>query len=529
MTARKFPELGVGGEEIPSARRRSRRRRGPCSRARGESRRDRRRAAGLAPQTPRRGFGNVRPLACRLMRRQSYSRRSSELDEPRDLIIIGGGPAGYTAALYAARAELRAARDRRLPVGRSADADERRRELSRLRRRDHGPRDDAGLPRPGGAFRRRVHHRRRHQVDFSERPFGLWVEKEEYRANAVIVATGASARWLGLESEQRLQGRGVSACATCDGAFFKEKDIVVVGGGDSAFEEAMFLTRFGTKVTLVHRRDDFRASPIMVSRAQANPKIEILTPYAVDEVIGDTTVTGTPAAPFRHRRAPRARDAGLLRRDRARPQHEALRRPARPRRERLPDHQARARPRRISRASLPSATSRTTSIARRSPPPAPDVWAPSTPSGTSPSASTAANPRSPPELCRNPRSRSRSGHLYYPGRMPFFICPRCKTRRVDHDGHEGLSQEPPSCHHCDFGFMFELLEDYYPAQATGFVVCDKEGAHPRERQRRLRDDGLRGARPDGPPLSSRPFTSPTPKRSRPSGNGASGSSARSCP
>ncbi len=178
------------------------------------------------------------------------------------------------------------------------------------------------------------------RVDFSERPFRIWVDKDEYQARSVIVATGASARWLGLDSEQRLQGRGVSACATCDGAFFKEKRIVVVGGGDSAFEEALFLTRFGTKVTLVHRRNDFRASQIMVSRALANPKIELLTPYAVEEVLGETMVSGLR---LRNTDTGELRDVeaeGLLRSDRPRPEHEALRRPARPRRERLPDHPA---------------------------------------------------------------------------------------------------------------------------------------------------------------------------------------------
>jgi thioredoxin reductase (NADPH) len=130
------------------------------------------------------------------------------------------------------------------------------------------------------------------RVDFSERPFRVWVEDEEYRARSVIVATGASARWLGLESEERLKGRGVSACATCDGAFFRDKHIFVVGGGDSAFEEALFLTRFGYKVTLVHRRDEFRASQIMIDRARDNEKIEFKTPYVVEEVLGEDSISG---------------------------------------------------------------------------------------------------------------------------------------------------------------------------------------------------------------------------------------------
>ncbi len=212
--------------------------------------------------------------------------------EVRDLIIIGGGPAGYTAALYAGRAELRPLVIEGFQWGG---------QLMITSDVENYPGYADGIMGPAMMqdFRRQAERFGAEfvtddvtRVDFSEHPFKIWVDKDEYQARSVIVATGASARWLGLDSEQRLQGRGVSACATCDGAFFKEKRIVVVGGGDSAFEEALFLTRFGTKVTLVHRRNDFRASQIMVSRALANPKIELLTPYAVEEVLGETMVSG---------------------------------------------------------------------------------------------------------------------------------------------------------------------------------------------------------------------------------------------
>jgi thioredoxin reductase (NADPH) len=130
------------------------------------------------------------------------------------------------------------------------------------------------------------------RVDFSQRPFRIWVEQDLYEAESVIISTGASARWLGLESEARLRGHGVSACATCDGFFFRGKEIAVVGGGDSAAEEALFLTKFASKVYVIHRRDELRASKIMVGRLLEHEKVEMVWDTVVEEVLGEDLVTG---------------------------------------------------------------------------------------------------------------------------------------------------------------------------------------------------------------------------------------------
>jgi thioredoxin reductase (NADPH) len=214
------------------------------------------------------------------------------MSDVRDLIVIGGGPAGYTAALYAARANLRPLVIEGFSWGG---------QLMITSDVENYPGYPDGVmgPEMMGEFRRQAERFGTDfvtddvtRVDFSERPLRVWVEVEDYQARSVIIATGASARWLGLESEERLKNHGVSACATCDGAFFRDKHIFVVGGGDTAFEEALFLTRFGYKVTIVHRRNEFRASQIMVDRARAHEKVEFKTPYAIDEVLGQSSISG---------------------------------------------------------------------------------------------------------------------------------------------------------------------------------------------------------------------------------------------
>jgi len=209
----------------------------------------------------------------------------------RELIIIGGGPAGYTAALYAARANLEPLVIEGFQWGGqlmiTSDVEN-----------YPGYADGVMGPEMMKDFRRQAERFGAEfisddvtRVDLSEQPHRVYIGDTEYRAEAVIVATGANARQLGLESERALQGRGVSYCAVCDAAFFKEKEILVVGGGDSAMEEATFLTKFASKVTIVHRRDEFRASQIMLDRARANDKIRFVTNTVVEEVIGETVVT----------------------------------------------------------------------------------------------------------------------------------------------------------------------------------------------------------------------------------------------
>jgi thioredoxin reductase (NADPH) len=239
------------------------------------------------------------------------------------VVIIGSGPAGYTAAVYAARANLEpilfegggaTIEPFTLPGG----------QLMITTEVENYPGFPKGVKGPelmdlfkaqAERFGTRIVTADVTAVDFQQRPFRLSTSDPEFAetlADAVIIATGASAKWLGIASEQKFTNYGVSACATCDGALFKGRDLVVVGGGDTAMEEATFLTRFATKVSVVHRREEFRASKIMLDRAHRNPKIEFITNTAVDEILGTMPRPGVTGVRLKDTRngALRTIDAG---------------------------------------------------------------------------------------------------------------------------------------------------------------------------------------------------------------------------
>jgi thioredoxin reductase (NADPH) len=211
-------------------------------------------------------------------------------NDVHEVIVIGGGPAAYTAALYSARANLNPLVIEGFAWGGQLMITSDVENYPGYPDGVLGPEMMQDLRRQAERFGTEFLTDDVTKVDFSERPFRVSVGDDEYLAEAVIVSTGANARQLGLESEKRLQGRGVSYCAVCDAAFFKDREIVVVGGGDSAMEEATFLAKFASKVTVVHRRETFRASPIMVDRARANDKVDFLLDSVVEEIRGDDSV-----------------------------------------------------------------------------------------------------------------------------------------------------------------------------------------------------------------------------------------------
>ncbi|HEX2179261.1 MAG TPA: thioredoxin-disulfide reductase [Actinomycetota bacterium] len=208
------------------------------------------------------------------------------------VVIIGSGPAGLTAALYTARANLNPLVIEGFEAGGQLMLTTEVENFPGYVDGVMGPELMDTLRKQAARFGTTYLSEDVTDVDFSVRPFKISVGEDQYTADTVIVSTGASAKMLGLENERRLMGRGVSTCATCDGAFFRDQELAVAGGGDSAIEEANFLTRFASKVNLIHRRDSLRASKIMQDRAMANPKIDFHWNSVIDDVLGEQSVTG---------------------------------------------------------------------------------------------------------------------------------------------------------------------------------------------------------------------------------------------
>ncbi len=209
-----------------------------------------------------------------------------------DVLIIGSGPAGFTAAIYASRASLTTlVLEGEQPGGQLTTTTEVE-NFPGFPEGIQGPQLMNNMREQAKRFGAQTKFEHVTKVDFSNTPFKVWVGDTLYESKSIIISTGARARYLGLPSEERLKGKGVSACATCDGFFFKDKEIIVVGGGDSAMEEANFLTRFASKVTLINRTENFRASPIMLERIKKNEKIILIANKQIAEVLGEEKVTG---------------------------------------------------------------------------------------------------------------------------------------------------------------------------------------------------------------------------------------------